>query len=262
MRPKSNTASIIAILGISSALFAANELAVTVTTINPMGTYNPANIVAMWIQDNSGQFVRTFGKWAAERESELLTWNSANGGNTSVCIDGVTAATRTSHGTISSKWDLSNASGQRVPNGNYWYYIEMTDRNNRQGPVVKGHIAIDGTSETRTGIDSSFNSGSTYLTNVIAAYTENNAVIHGLQSGYRDPSNRLRVPADYRSATIGVRLTDVQGRTVWYGSVPASPGAAVPVSSIKSELSAGHGLFFLSIDAGIPRIAELTAVIR
>jgi len=261
MRPKLNTAFIIAILSISSALFAANELAVTVTTVNPMGAYNPANCVVMWVQNNAGQFVRTFGKWAAEREGELYTWNSANGGNTSVNINGVTSATRTSHGTISSRWNLANASGQRVPNGTYWYYIEMTDRN-RQGQVVKGHIAIDGTSETRTGIDSSFNSGSTYLTNVIAAYVESNAVMNGLQSGYRDPSNRLRVPADYRSAIIGVRLTDVQGRTVWQGNVPASPGAVLPASSIKSGISAAHGLFFLSLDADGPHDTEQQAIIR
>jgi hypothetical protein len=262
MRRFASAALFISMIGYISVLPAANGLTLTVTTVNPMGTFNPANCVVMWIQNSAGQFVRTFGKWAAVRESELLTWNSADGGDTSVCIDGVTAASRTSHGTISSKWDLSNASGQRVPNGNYWYYIEMTDRNNRQGPVVKGHIAIDGTSETQTGIDSSFNSGSTYLTSVIAAYTENNAVIHGLQSGYRNPSNRLRVPVDYRNTTIGVRLTDVQGKTVWYGSVPAAPGAVIPISQLKSENAAGHGLFFLSIDAGNPRTAEQTAIIR
>lgn len=210
------------IVGLTTLSVAAT-LSVDVTTSNyprqTGTTYYSAtkHIVAMWIQDASGRFVNTFGRWAADanRMQYLGTWEGATGGARAVDPDGVTAATRSAHGLASATWTLNGSNGQPVGNGTYFVCIEMTNQH-LQGPVVKCRINIDGTSETRTAVtpDSTVNSGGTYLSGITLTYNASVGVAE----------------RPYRAAHTGTRLSAVQAYSIdgrLTGRSACAPGVRV-----------------------------------
>jgi hypothetical protein len=103
-----------------------------VRTSSPGGNFSPRNIGAIWIEDSSGDFVKTIKLWANRRKQYLYTWNSSSGGNT---IDAATGATLSSHQTHEVTWDLKDVHGNNVSDGNYKLKIEMTDEHS-QGPLA------------------------------------------------------------------------------------------------------------------------------
>lgn len=100
-------------------------LYVTAITSTAGGNYSPRNIVAIWVTDNSGKFVKTLTFYAAQRKTDLTNWVAASGFNTT---DAVTGATRTSFGTITAKWNGTNTSGTVVADGTYNVCMELTDK--------------------------------------------------------------------------------------------------------------------------------------
>jgi len=107
---------------------AQNPLVVTFSTTQAGGSYAPKNVVVVWITNSSGTFVRTIGRWANRRASELVEWYSVAGSSD---VDGLSGATRANHtGTLTASWDLKNRSGQVVPYGTYNINFLLTDSNN------------------------------------------------------------------------------------------------------------------------------------
>ncbi len=102
-------------------------LTVTATTFTANGSYAPKNIVAMWIQDSSGKFVKTMLILAANRKADLTNWVAATPVGNS--IDAITGATQSSHGTRTCTWKATNTSGVVVPDGTYNVKMEMTESN-------------------------------------------------------------------------------------------------------------------------------------
>ena len=111
----------------ASAASTPGTLSVSVTTSATAGaTYAPRNVVAIWIQDNSGLFVKTLLVYANARISDLTNWNTSSAGNK---VDAITAATQTTHGVRSSSWNGTNVSGVVVADGTYTVKMELTDKN-------------------------------------------------------------------------------------------------------------------------------------
>lgn len=101
------------------------ELSFSVLTKSLAGRYAPRNIGAIWIEDASGRWVKTLAVWAFIRERYLTRFRAASGGNR---VDAVTSATLGQHTTHSVTWDLADANGAPVPDGDYRVVIETTDR--------------------------------------------------------------------------------------------------------------------------------------
>ena len=98
----------------------------TVTTTSPGGDYSPKNIGAIWVQDAQGNWIKTLEHWAGFRWYYLFKYNAANpNGNV---VDAVTSATLTRHGTHQATWNLLDANGDEVPDGDYSIVMEMTDQ--------------------------------------------------------------------------------------------------------------------------------------
>ena len=97
-----------------------------VTTAPQGGKYQPKNIGAIWIQNGSGQFVKSLEVWAKTRRRYLTKYNAAVGG-TSAAIDVTASATLSSHKTHHVSWNLKDKSGAAVPAGKYSMWIEVTD---------------------------------------------------------------------------------------------------------------------------------------
>ncbi|MFM2293015.1 MAG: hypothetical protein RIS29_2828 [Bacteroidota bacterium] len=104
----------------------AGTLAVTVTTASYGGTYNPRNVVAIWVQSKSGAFVKTLLAYAAERKIYLSAWKTATGGTYNV-VDAITGATRTSHQALTCSWNGQNQTGTVLGDDTYNVVMEMTE---------------------------------------------------------------------------------------------------------------------------------------
>lgn len=109
-----------------SAAVGVTSLAFEVTTSPAGGRYQPRNIGAIWIEDDSGNFVKTLEVWAASRRRYLTGYLGAQGGGT---IDVSTSATLRSHQTHTVTWDLKDRDGADVPPGAYSVKMELTDAN-------------------------------------------------------------------------------------------------------------------------------------
>lgn len=100
-------------------------LTVTANTSSAGGNYSPKNILAVWIENSSGQFVKSLAVYAAERKSDLTRWQSASKGNTT---DAKTGATRSGYNAISVRWDGTDTNGNVVADGTYKVCLELTDK--------------------------------------------------------------------------------------------------------------------------------------
>ena len=131
------------------------DVAVTVTTTPNGGPYAPKNIVALWIEDAGGTFIKTFDRFSQTRTSHLVAWVAAAGPGDA---DAVSGATRSNHvNPITATWNLRDRQGALVPDGTYTIRMELADSNasqpaqNRQGTFTFTKGAAP---ETQSGLSS------------------------------------------------------------------------------------------------------------
>lgn len=107
-------------------------LTVTVTTAQTAtGTFAPRNILAIWIEDGSGKFVKTLLAYANTRKTYLNTWEASTttAGSAYNSVDAITGATQSTHGTRTCSWNGTDYSGKAVADGSYKVRMELTDQN-------------------------------------------------------------------------------------------------------------------------------------
>jgi hypothetical protein len=103
----------------------ADGITVTATTTPAGGPYAPRNVVAVWVQDSAGTFIKTIQRWSAGRTQYLLAWRALAAQND---VDAVSGATRPNHNTpLSITWDLKDRAGNVVPPGTYTIRMEVAD---------------------------------------------------------------------------------------------------------------------------------------
>lgn len=107
-------------------------LTVTATTSTAGGNYAPKNVVAIWIEDNQGNFVKTLLAYAQTRKTHLNTWEASTTafGSPFNTVDAITGATKSSHSTRTCTWNGTDVNGTLVPDGTYKVRMELTDKNN------------------------------------------------------------------------------------------------------------------------------------
>ncbi len=101
-------------------------LRITATTTTKAGQFAPANVVAVWIEDAQGNFVKTIDRHSGVRTQYLLAWGAkAPPGEN----DAVSGASRLDHATpLQIEWKLK-ANQQTVPDGTYTVRMESTESN-------------------------------------------------------------------------------------------------------------------------------------
>jgi hypothetical protein len=104
----------------------AGTLTFSVTTTEPSGGYTNKFVLAVWIRDNAGNFVKTKIKYAAARVQYLNVWVSNSGSNV---VDATTGSTRTAHQTFTISWNATDVSAALVPDGDYQVWMQMADQN-------------------------------------------------------------------------------------------------------------------------------------
>jgi hypothetical protein len=104
------------------------------TTIDMGGFSHEKHVLAIWIETDAEEFVKTPLVYADVRKENLYTWNSppANGNE----VDAITGATQLEHKTYTITWDCFNLDSEVIPNGNYVLHIEMNNKH-VQGPLAE-----------------------------------------------------------------------------------------------------------------------------
>jgi hypothetical protein len=132
---------------------ATGSLRITMTTTTQAGTFAPNNVVAVWLEDAAGTFVKTIDRHSGVRTQHLVAWRTAAGAGDT---DGVSGASRLDHGTpITLTYRLKDQNQQVIPDGTYTVRMESTELNavaaneNNQGTFTftKGAVA-----DTQTGL--------------------------------------------------------------------------------------------------------------
>jgi len=111
---------------IDSSKKTSGTLSVTMLTSSNGGPFSPRHVLAIWVENNSGQFVKTLLVYAAERKSNLTNWKSNSAENST---DAITGATQNTHTTRTCSWNGKDANGNLVSNGYYKLCMELSDTN-------------------------------------------------------------------------------------------------------------------------------------
>jgi hypothetical protein len=107
------------------------SLSVSVTTTSTGGNYAPRNIIAIWIEDSSGKFVKTLLAYANTRKTHLNTWEASTttAGSAFNSVDAITSATQSSHATRTCSWNGTDFNGKLMADADYKLRMELTDKN-------------------------------------------------------------------------------------------------------------------------------------
>lgn len=109
-----------------SSAISAQILTFKVQTVTYGGTYSPRHVMAIWITDSNGKFVKTVDRHANVRIQYLTNWISSSTKNV---VDATTGATLTSHPStpVTYTWNCTNVSKIVVPDGSYKINVEFTE---------------------------------------------------------------------------------------------------------------------------------------
>jgi hypothetical protein len=131
MRKITSSFLIFMMVGLALHAQTEGELSVSVTTSSAGGNYAPRNIVALWVEDANGNFVKTLLAYADKRISHLNTWQASTNaaGSEFNKVDAISGATKSSHATRTCQWDGSDFLGNQVSDGTYYLWMELTDKN-------------------------------------------------------------------------------------------------------------------------------------
>jgi hypothetical protein len=105
-------------------------LSVSVATSSAGGNYAPRNVFVIWIENASGNIVKTLTANAEKRIQYLYKWSASTSAKSTQYnrVDAVTGATLSSHGTRTGIWNGTNYNKSLVPDGTYYVCFELTDK--------------------------------------------------------------------------------------------------------------------------------------
>lgn len=104
------------------------QLTISFETSTTSGKYSPKNVHAIWVETAAGDFVRTLDLWGNKHAKQLTEFKAAVG-DLAAAVAARTGATEKAYGKYSSRWDLKDAAGNVVPDGEYVIRLELTSDN-------------------------------------------------------------------------------------------------------------------------------------
>ena len=109
--------------GMATAALAAGTggtVTFNVTTSSAGGKYAPKHVMAVWVTDAKGAFVRTLAVYGQKQRRSLREWPGTQ-------VDGLTGATLPSHKPQTFTWDCKDSKGAVVADGTYEIHVEFVD---------------------------------------------------------------------------------------------------------------------------------------
>jgi len=197
----------------------AGTLSVSVTTSSTGGNYAPRNVLAIWVEDSSGKFVKTLLAYAANRKTHLNTWEASTSGVGSIynVTDAITGATQSAHGTRTCAWNGTDYTGKIVADGNYNLRMELTDKNSTGNlaafPFIKGTANQKLTPANVPSFSSVSIEWKSLTTEVVSIPTESNTIVV-----YPNPGTGVFTILGENIMTI--KVSDLSGKTVVKSTQP------------------------------------------
>jgi hypothetical protein len=110
------------------------------------------NVMAVWIESNTGTFVKTRARNAGGGTSDhLAVWAVKAGGSAGNCmaancnvLGATTGATLSNFGNRNFSWDGTNASGNVVPDGTYKIIVESTWNHGSAATTTRSYTFVKG----------------------------------------------------------------------------------------------------------------------
>ncbi len=222
---------------------------ISVTTLDNNAKYHPDHVLAIWIEDDAGAFVKTLKKMGNGRDNYLLTWNAKSGGSTTDAITGPTLSTHTTH---NISWDCSNTSEGVVEDGSYAVRVEYTSANS-QGPITTINFI-------KAADEFTFQpANETYFIDMDLVYTPGSttgidaeAVSYKL-SAYPNPASEqvsinMTIPSE-RSTSIKIYQSDMRlVNVLWEGSLSAGDHRFIWNLSSSNGRKVAAGTYFLVVN--------------
>jgi hypothetical protein len=227
------------------------------TTIDNHATFSPKHVLAIWIEDESGSFVKSLEVMADKRIQYLYTWNDVSKGDKT---DALTGATLPEHRTENVTWDCTDTEENPVPDGNYRVLIEYTSAH-EQGPLASFTF---GKSDSAVSLQPD---DETYFQDISLSYTPAStgidrqyAIMKNDVKIYPNPfSEMLRI--DYQSQTVQhLRVAIYNNRMqllkiVFEGAANAglnsynwtASGSTMPPAVYYVVISNGHSVYARSV---------------
>jgi len=210
-------------------------LAVSVTTSSTGGNYAPRNVLAIWIEDNSGKFVKTLLAYANARITHLNTWQASSlaAGKEFDKTDAISGATQSSHATRTCQWNGTDYSGKLMADGDYKVRMELTDKN-ATGNVASFAFTKGSTAQklTPTGVPS-FSSVTLNWTTTVTAIdpelTNSNTIVV-----YPNPGHGIF--SVLGENIISLKVTSLSGKVVCISQIPVFDLSNQP-----------NGIYFVSV---------------
>lgn len=214
--------------------------------INPVshsGSYGTKHVVAIWIENSSGAFIKTKLEDASNKTIDhLATWTSKSNSNV---VDAVTGSTLTSYNPITVTWDGTDVSKTIVPDGDYKIWIEMAWDNSKTTAktVTSYDFAKSATIFNSTPASTAFftDVSLNWVPTVTVAQPGN--LVNGIRV-FPNPTKQL-VNVDFRSATEGctIQLINPAGKMLVQRKI--SPGTTgLQVFDLERY---ANGLYFISV---------------
>lgn len=116
-------------LGLNSQAQTAGTFTFKINPVAHSGSYGAKHVVAIWIENAAGTFVKTkLRQSSGSTIDHLATWTTKSASN---IVDATTGATLTSYSPLTVSWDGTNVSKVVVADGDYKVLIEMAWDNSK-----------------------------------------------------------------------------------------------------------------------------------
>ena len=253
--------SIIACVTFSVSAFAQTPGTMTFKFTEAAGTATSKNIIAVWIENNAGTFIKTRIKYAVTEVDHLPSWAVKSGGTASnssaaACnvVGATTGATLTSTSTPTSMgaktitWDGTNAAGTIVADGIYKVWVETSWLS---GTAANSHGSITSYSFTKGAVvDNQAPAGATITSATYSAITVDWVPTSGVGvaavsanpelSVYPNPSNGVFNVNFYQVNNI--KVINTLGAVVYEEKVdPSTLNKSIDLSTFA------NGIYFISV---------------
>ena len=216
----------------AASLLHAQELNIKFTTSSISGArYSPSHVIAVWVKDSTGQYVRTLMIYGSKTKKALYKWNSSSKGD---MTDAVTGSTLTSFREYTLSWDMKNYKGETVPHGTYTLCIEMTSED-KQGPYAELSVQKGSQEYTLTPADM------TNFKNISVSFHPQTAALNNIF----DPGSYLVLYPNPASTYLKLKIRTDQDSEAEISIFSASNQLCYQT---KSELIAGYNPIYLSIE--------------
>ncbi len=219
------------------------NLMVTATTSKTTTpTYAPRNIVAIWVEDANGNFVKTLLSYASERRQYLKEWRTKTtiAGSAYNTTDAITGATQSSHAARTASWNGKNRLQALVADGAYILKMEVTDNDGIRQNLATFNFTKGTSIQTLTPANTNgFSSISISWTPSTTSVNDN--AESEIFSMY--PTSTKTQLFVYGTAVQKVEIADMNGRILLRTNKSIIPVSELPAALYFANIYTTQGVF-------------------